>query len=407
MTSQAQVATQTPASALIGAFLVSGTCIGGGMLVLPVQTSFAGFWLSALGLVICWAFMTYTGLLLAEATLWIRNESHFASLSRILIGRGARILSLIIYLFMNYASLVAYTSGGADLFNLFSTALFGHELSYGMNCLLFTLFFGTFVYFGAHFIGRMNVAFVTALALAYFGLVAYGSHQISLENLAFRPAWGASTQILSMILATFSYQMIVPSLCHQMQYDPRLIRKAILWGTTIPLIVYIVWIGVIHGAVPLEGPHGLREAWTLGISATKQLQALSKNTALTLLSNVFAFIAIVTSYFGLSLALFYFLKDCLNELKVNLSRFSIVLGTIVPTLLLALFFPRALLQCLDISGGFGDTVLSGLLPIAMVWMGRYRAGYTSSYYVPGGKPALLLSAAFYLYIFAIQFVSLL
>src|SRR5262245_26667770 len=95
--------------------LVSGTCIGGGMLAMPVQTAEIGFGFSLFGLFSCWMFMTFTGLCLVEATLWVKNETHFTSLTRILAGNWLKIVAAIVYLFMNYASLVAYTAGGAAL----------------------------------------------------------------------------------------------------------------------------------------------------------------------------------------------------------------------------------------------------------------------------------------------------
>ena len=99
----------------ISTFLVSGTCIGGGMLAMPIQVAEAGFFLTLLNLFICWVFMTFTGLLLVEATLWLKNETHFASLSRFLVGNWLKFIALAVYLFMNYASLIAYTASGASL----------------------------------------------------------------------------------------------------------------------------------------------------------------------------------------------------------------------------------------------------------------------------------------------------
>ena len=50
--------------------LVAGTCIGGGMLALPVATGVAGFFPSILTMLFCWAAMTASALLLLEASLW-------------------------------------------------------------------------------------------------------------------------------------------------------------------------------------------------------------------------------------------------------------------------------------------------------------------------------------------------
>lgn len=374
------------------------------MLALPIQTANAGFFTTLFGLLVTWCFMTFTGLLLVEATLWVKNETHFSSLSRILIGKKTRIISLLVYLFMNYASLVGYTAGGAALLGGWSESILGIRPAYEICCLLFTLAFGSMIYLGAYFIGRINLLCMVGLALAYCGLISFGIGHIEAANLAFRPRVKEGVGIFSMILATFSYQMIVPSLCSQLNYDPKQLKKAIILGTTIPCVVYVLWVFVIHGVVPLEGPHGLQAALDRGASSTEPLRHHFHHWSLNALADLFALFAVVTSYLGLSLALFYFLKDSFNELKISLNRNVIILSSLIPTLLLAMLFPTALVKCLDLSGGYGDTILSGLIPIAMVWMGRYKRGMTSDFKVFGGKWTLVAAAAFYLVIFIMQMV---
>src|SRR5690606_12846075 len=91
-------------------------------------------------------------------------------------------------------------------------------------------------------------------------------------------------------------------------------------------------------------------------------------------------------------------KDSFREIKIELGKNVVILLTIIPTLLLAILYPKALIQCLDISGGFGDTILSGLIPIGLVWVGRYKKKLDATYETPGGKPALILAAGFFLFI---------
>ncbi len=386
--------------------LISGTCIGGGMLAMPVQTAEAGFGLSLLGLIACWLFMTFTGLCLVEATLWVKNETHFSSLSRILLGNWVKVVAIIVYLFMNYASLVAYTAGGATLIQSWAQSMLNLTLGYEASCVIFTLIFGSAVCIGAHFLGRVNFLFMIVLGLCYVGLVLLGSKHIRAENLAWRSQWIESLGTFSMILATFSYQMVVPSVCSFMNYDAAKLRKVILLGTTIPLVIYSLWIFVIHGAVSLEGANGLREAFVQGHSATEPLHKQLNHWIITGLAESFAFLAIVTSYFGLSMALFHFLGDCFKEMKINLGRNLVIFLTVFPALILGILYPRALLQFLDLSGGYGDTILSGLIPVGLVWAGRYHKKLQSVYTVPGKKVALVAAGCFFFCILLLQFISL-
>lgn len=393
--------------------LVSGTCIGGGMLAMPIHTAEVGFSPSLLMLLISWGFMTFTGLLLVEATLWFKGNAHFSSMSMSLLGSGGRNLSLIVYLFMNYASLVAYTSGGAALLAPWIQALSGISLSYSSSCILFTILFGTVVYLGSTFIGKINSLLIVAMVLAYFNLVYIGIPGIRLHNLMSRASLQEGIFSIPLILAAFSYQMIVPSVCSYLNYEVRSLKKAILIGTTLPFLVYGLWIFVVHGVVPLEGAQGLREALIKGSSATEPLKAHLKTPFFEILADSFAFFALVTSYLSLSLALFDFIKDLFKSFTVQkensnlLGKNKILILSLVPSLILAIFYPRALLEFLDLSGGFGDALLSGLIPISMVWVGRYHRKIQGDYETFGGKSTLLLAGSFALLAFLVSWMKLL
>lgn len=396
MTTSTQIIQNSKAAFWTATLLITGTCIGGGMLALPVQTAESGFILSFFNLLISWAFMAFTGLLLLEATLWVKQDCHFSSLSRILLGHGMKILALVVYLFMNYASLVAYVAGGAELMRQWVHLGLNLEMSYSVSCVLFSMFFGFILFLGGKIVGKMNFIFVIGLAFCYLALVSFGSSSVHFSHLIFKPAYKETIGSIPLILATFSYQMVVPSVCSMMNYEAKSLKKVILYGTAIPCIIYMLWLFIVHGVVPYEGVHGLKQAYLDGHSATVSLRHMLGSKLLAAVADLFGFLAVVTSYLGLSLALFDFLKDCFKELKISMSLNTVILLTIIPALILAILFPRALLQCLDISGGYGDTILAGLIPVFMVYVGRYKKNLQSDYKAPFGKPGLILTGAFFL-----------
>jgi tyrosine-specific transport protein len=44
---------------------------------------------------------------------------------------------------------------------------------------------------------------------------------------------------------------------------------------------------------------------------------------------------------------------------------------------------------LDITGSFGDSLLNGVIPVLLVWVGRYVIGYKSELKLFGGKATLV------------------
>ena len=96
--------------------LVAGACIGGGILGVPIEAGPLGFFPSAIMLLGSWLFMTMTAFLYAEATLWMEDENaHIVSIAKYLLGRWGEVASVILYIFMGYASLVAYHASALPL----------------------------------------------------------------------------------------------------------------------------------------------------------------------------------------------------------------------------------------------------------------------------------------------------
>ena len=65
---------ESKGSVLGGMLLIAGSCIGAGMLGLPIVTGISGF-LPSLALFFCgWLFMTATALLLVEVNGWFSRQ---------------------------------------------------------------------------------------------------------------------------------------------------------------------------------------------------------------------------------------------------------------------------------------------------------------------------------------------
>ena len=106
---------------LLGAIaLVAGTTVGAGILALPAKTFEAGFAPSAATLLLCWVYMSSTGLLLAEVNVNTlcaleRKAVSLDSMAEETLGVvGARV-SGATYIFIHYALLIAYMLQGGML----------------------------------------------------------------------------------------------------------------------------------------------------------------------------------------------------------------------------------------------------------------------------------------------------
>ena len=98
-----------------GILLIAGSCIGAGMLALPIMTGLSGFFPSLVMFLIAWGFMTITGLLMVEVNSSFDARVNIGSMAERAFGKTGRYLSWILYLFLFYSLLVAYISGSGSL----------------------------------------------------------------------------------------------------------------------------------------------------------------------------------------------------------------------------------------------------------------------------------------------------
>lgn len=375
-----------------GSLLVAGTTIGGGMLALPVLTSPAGFYPAIAIYILCWLFMTCTGLLFLELSLSLEAEANIVTMAEKTLGMPGKIFAWSIYIFLFYCLTLAYIVG---LGNLFS-GLLPSTLPKFIGPILVVCLFAPFVYVGAKLVGRLNIFLMAGLIFFYFCFVFIGTPWINWEQLQPRN-WGLSLLALPIAFTSFAYQGTIPTLVSYLDRDATKLRLSIILGSLIPLITYIIWQGLILGIVPFHGEQGLKETLQEGQNAVYPLKNFIGNSNIYVIGQYFAFFALLTSFFGVTLGLLDFLADGLKVKKTSRGKLLLCALLFFPPLVLAIIYPNVFLQALDYAGGYGCALLLGLLPILMVWQLRYSKKEFKEIQLPGGKIVLILLLLFVIF----------
>jgi tyrosine-specific transport protein len=376
---------------LHGILLVAGTSIGGGMLALPVLTGQVGFFPSLTVYFFCWLFMASTGLLFLEITLWMRKDVNIVTMAGQTLGKWGKVTAWCLYLFLFYCLTLAYIVGAGDLIvDVFHNWI---TLKEWQGQILFLTLFGPLVCIGAWIIGRLNPLLMLGLAISYLVFVVMGMPYVS-NNLLLEMKWSKIWIAFPITFTAFAYQGTVPTLVSYMNRNPVHIRQAILIGSFLPFIAYAIWQWLILGIVPAEGPGSLQEAISQGQNAVQPLKNILNVSGVYIAGQYFAFFALITSFFGVTLGLLDFLADGLNIKKTVKGKLFLCLLIFIPPFFFAFFYPHLFLIALEFAGGIGCALLLGLLPILMVWSGRYRLGFKGEYQVSGGKPFLCVLILF-------------
>ncbi len=231
---------------------------------------------------------------------------------------------------------------------------------------------------------------MVGLIIAYLGMIGLGMTRIH-SQLLFHWAPQFIFSSLPVLVVSFGFQNMIPSLTAYMKGDLRRVRLTILGGGLITLAVYLVWSLLVLGVVPFQGPNGLLESYEKGEEATLALRAALGSSSITTFAQGFAFFAIVTSFLAQGLTLTHFLADGLKlSVSGNSGRFLCFLA-LVPPLIFALNDPAIFFKALNFAGGVCAMILFGILPVIMIWIGRYQKNLSSQYRASGGKIALVLA----------------
>jgi tyrosine-specific transport protein len=370
----------------LGALLIGGTALGAAMLANPVATAGAGILPAYFVYFLCWLFSVATGCLFIELSSWLPKDSNLLTMAETFLGKAGKWIVLLIYIFLFYLLLIAYVSlGGKLLIN----AICSH-VPYLYGVLAFTGIFGSIALMGTKAGSRTNALLMVGLILSFLIFIMIAGEKATVEQANY---WGWKYAFLGLpvIFISFSYQGTIPTLYNYLGQDAKKARTAIIFGTLIPFLAYLLWDYLIKGIVPLYGPHGLFMANKMGHSAIDPLQYAVSDSRIYLLGRFFAFFALTTSFIGVTLAMIDFFADLFHVKARRFKRLYLCLMIFVPVVAVVLINPGIFITALTLAGGFGSALLLGLLPIVLVWIGRTHKKYMK-------KPRYLFGGNFTLFI---------
>ncbi len=116
----------------IGAvLLVAGTCIGSGMIALPMVLAKLGLIPSILLMVTIWFIMYYTSLINLELNLQAGQGLSLGALGRCFSGRTAELIGTISLKLLSYSLLAVFIYGGSSILQELIASKMGVEYSFG------------------------------------------------------------------------------------------------------------------------------------------------------------------------------------------------------------------------------------------------------------------------------------
>ena len=381
--------------------LVSGTMIGAGMLAMPLTSAGIGFTFTVVLLISLWILLTYSALLFVEVYQTTESDSGIGTLSALYFGNAGRVVSTTVMFVFLYALLAAYISGGGEILMKAtqSTGLLGQEgviantspeMTLKIFIGIFTVFFGSFVIISTKVVDGFNrlLFFVMLAALVVVMFVMFP--KASVHNLMAMPLDNALIISAAPIFFTsYGFHGSIPSLVKYMEGDVRGLRIAIVAGSAITLVGYILWQLSTHGVLSQsEFTQILKEKPTL-YGLIEACHRITGSEIIASAVQLFSALALVTSFLGVALGLFDCTEDMLRKgLHINAGRLLLGAITFLPPVLFAYFYPD-FIAALSYAGQM-FAFFAVVLPVGLVWKARRR--YPNlPYRVAGGDIALIIA----------------
>lgn len=387
---------------IIGSILiVAGTTIGAGMLAMPIISANVGFSFMAFILFCIWFAMFYTATLLVDVYRYNSPEDGLNTLTVKYLGNSGAIITAISMLTLMYALVSAYITGGGDILRTNLELWLGKEISPQLSAILFALLFGGIIAFGTRIVD-ISTKIVFSIKLLFLCIVI-GMLLPRIEMVYLQHMPTTSIPVLAtipVIFTSFGFYVVIPSLVKYLDGNLKQLKWVFFIGSIIPLVLYLIWELTVLGNIEANTFNQILKENAGLEGLLKAIRAVENSKVIRVAFNIFAAAAILTSFWGVALALSDYIKDLgKNKPKIK-NNMSAMLLTFTPPLLFALFYPDGFIIALGYAS-VSLVILALITPMLMLSKAQKQANVKQSLFQKIVFPFLWLLSAL---IIVIQFL---
>jgi tyrosine-specific transport protein len=340
--------------------LVVGGLVGAGVLALPVNTGLAGFIPAIIGLLAFGLAMFFTAAVLAKESMLERKDAfNYPSLYQKYFGIKGKWAAVIANMFLLYGLLIAYITGGSEIISdVLNIPLAYHK----WVVLLFSIVLIFIIMKGIQIVIKFNTVFTLIMFSCFIIIVSMGATRVKAGNLIHRD-WHFLPCTVPIIVAAFNFHNLIPTICKTLNYSSRVVIRAIFLGMCMGFILYIAWLIVGVGALPItNGDTSLIYAFEHNLPATIPLSHMISTPVFLSFAMLFSMVALTASCIANSTGLLAFVEDLMvNSFKMPNKALHGAIA-FLPPVIISLIYPDIFLHALNMAAGFGIVMLFGIMP---------------------------------------------
>jgi tyrosine-specific transport protein len=321
--------------------------------------------------------MYYTSLINLELNLQAGEGLALGALGRIFSGRIAELAGIVSLKLLSYSLLAVFLYGGSSILQklyhnhhieLFSIITYSALITVG------------FLFLPIKWLDYFNRCLFAVLLIVVLILISGLITKIEWSDLPWFSneytdisVWQA---LIPIVFTSFGFQVIFHILTNYCNKNVIILKKAFLWGSFIPAIVYIIWtcsvISVVHYHDPHFYQHMIMGKAEIG-DLIQTLCGVAQWQCVQLLVWWISLLAIITSIIGVGIGLCDALRGLLSKIIRNslACRIVAVVMTVLPPYLVAILVPNAFIVVLGFAGMI-LAVIAILLPAYLLRQARIQ-----------------------------------
>jgi tyrosine-specific transport protein len=351
----------------IGAILlVAGTCIGSGMLALPLVLAKLGIVTSILLMLGIWGVMYFTSLINIELNLKAGTGLPLGDLGKLFSGPVAGWMGTISLKLLMYALMAVFLYAISSV----TEKLTGWRFEY--ICGSYALGSIVLLSLPISFVDQCNrLLFIILVSVFGFLIVAliFGINWTHLPMHCSTwdiPKWSA---IIPVVFTSFGFQVIFHTLTHYLDKDPVKLKRAFFWGSLIPASVYIIWTVGVISLIYNKSPDFFHKMVNTNVEVGDLVTQLSHVSNWPLIQTCvwwISILAILTSILGVGLGLVDSLKYKMGQMKWMAAPLAVI-----PAYIVAVWVPNAFIVVLGFAGMI-LAVIAILLPVYLFYKAKIK-----------------------------------
>jgi len=263
--------------------ILIGTTVGAGIFGIPYVVAKAGFLIGLIHLLVLGAIVLLINLFTGEIALRTKKRHMLAGYAEKYLGKTGKTVMALTAIFGIFGALIAYLIGEGEVLS----AIFGN------NPMIFSIGFfviaSAIIWFDLRAVAGSELLLSGIMLAIIIIISALALPNVDLDNLKTFDI-GKFFLPYGVVLFAFVGASAVPEMKGVLKQEKKMLRNAIVFGTIIPFVIYLIFTFVVVGITGI----GTTEVATVGLG-----EALGKY--MVFLGNIFAVFAMATSFIVLGL----------------------------------------------------------------------------------------------------------